>query len=233
MAAKRKAANTNAAPDAPARAPVALAAPAPVAVAAPVPALAPPPAPARVRRLPARRISAEVVKAETRLLDLDRRRSESLEHHERSWADKRAALMASLPKDVLAALEAMGIIDKANGGSVGDPDNPPPPAGTKGAAAPAQKANEAFPPPAASTPAAAPADLPGLVDVERLGQMLAEVSGAWADEAYPEKIIAEWNEAQRRSAFTWADAVLGDGDMRVQANPPPHTLIGRQPGDEG
>ena len=103
---------------------------------------------------------------------------------------------------------------------------------TKGAAA-AREANQASPPPpAASAPAAAPADLEAPINVEHLAQMLGEVDEAWADEAYPDKIIAKWTEAQRRAAHAWAEAVLGDGPMDQQANRPPHTRIGREPGDD-
>jgi hypothetical protein len=77
--------------------------------AAPV---APPVAPPRqAPRQPAqRRVSAEVVKAETKLLSLERRRQESLAHHDEVWASKRASLLLSFPGDVLAALEAMKVL---------------------------------------------------------------------------------------------------------------------------
>jgi hypothetical protein len=65
-------------------------------------------------RLPAeRRVRAEVVKAETKLLSLERRRQESLAHHEEVWASKRAALLQSFPDDVHAALVAMGVLVEA------------------------------------------------------------------------------------------------------------------------
>lgn len=57
-----------------------------------------------------RRVSAEVVKAETKLLSLERRRKESLEHHDEVWASKRALLIQGFPGDVLGALEAMGVL---------------------------------------------------------------------------------------------------------------------------
>src|SRR5690606_11967597 len=75
MAPRRRTQAALAASPAPAPAPD----PAPIALAAAAP---PPAAPVRARRLPPRRVSAEVVRAETRLLDLDRRRRQSLEHHE-------------------------------------------------------------------------------------------------------------------------------------------------------
>jgi len=68
-------------------------------------------APAPVPRPPLRRISAELVKAETKLLALERRRRQSAEHHECVWAEKRAALIKSFPADVLAALEAMAVLE--------------------------------------------------------------------------------------------------------------------------
>lgn len=57
-----------------------------------------------------RRVSAEVVKAETKLVNLERRRQESLAHAERVWADKRVALIQGFPPDVHAALRAMGVL---------------------------------------------------------------------------------------------------------------------------
>jgi hypothetical protein len=66
---------------------------------------------AKPARLPAqRRVSADVVKAETRLLSLERRRQESLAHHDAVWSGKRAALLLSFPDDVHAALVAMGVL---------------------------------------------------------------------------------------------------------------------------
>jgi len=67
-------------------------------------------APPRAAPQRARRVSAEVVKAETALLSLGRRRKESLGHAETVWAGKRVALIKSFPADVLAALEAMGVL---------------------------------------------------------------------------------------------------------------------------
>jgi hypothetical protein len=62
-------------------------------------------------RLPAqRRVSSEVVKAETRLLSLERRRQESVANHDAVWSSKRAALLASFPDDVHRALVAMGVL---------------------------------------------------------------------------------------------------------------------------
>jgi hypothetical protein len=70
----------------------------------PTPPVAKPRAPAQ------RRVSAEVVKAETKLLSLERRRQESLAHHELVWASKRADLILSFPVDVSASLIAMGVL---------------------------------------------------------------------------------------------------------------------------
>jgi hypothetical protein len=66
-------------------------------------------APAKPRAAP-RRVSAEVVKAETKLLALERRRQESFAHAETVWAQKRVALILSFPEDVTAALVAMGVL---------------------------------------------------------------------------------------------------------------------------
>jgi len=52
-----------------------------------------------------------VVKAETRLIGLERRRRQSLAHHGAVWAAKRAALIESFPRDVLAALLAMNVLE--------------------------------------------------------------------------------------------------------------------------
>jgi hypothetical protein len=58
-----------------------------------------------------RRITAELVKAETKLVALERRRRQSLLHHECVWAEKRTTLIRSFPADVLAALLAMNVLD--------------------------------------------------------------------------------------------------------------------------
>lgn len=73
-------------------------------------AAAPPTASAPKPRAVPRRVSAEVVKAETKLLSLERRRQESFAHAETVWAAKRVALIRSFPADVLAALEAMNVL---------------------------------------------------------------------------------------------------------------------------
>lgn len=75
------------------------------------PAQAPAPAAPKPRAAP-RRVSAEVVKAETKLLALERRRQDSLAHAETVWAAKRVALIESFPEDVGAALVAMGVLTK-------------------------------------------------------------------------------------------------------------------------
>jgi hypothetical protein len=82
------------------------------AAKSPVTVTAPPVTPpaAKPRAPTQRRVSAEVVKAETKLLSLERRRQESLAHHDEVWAGKRASLLLSLPGDVLAALEAMKVL---------------------------------------------------------------------------------------------------------------------------
>jgi hypothetical protein len=58
-----------------------------------------------------RRITAELVKAETLLVRLERRRQDSLAHAETVWAGKRVALIKSFPADVLSALVAMHVIE--------------------------------------------------------------------------------------------------------------------------
>jgi hypothetical protein len=88
--------------------------------AAPAPAPTPPVA-SKPRAPTQRRVSAEVVKAETKLLSLERRRQESLAHHDEVWAAKRALLIASFPGDVLGALEAMSVLEADEVASV-DPE---------------------------------------------------------------------------------------------------------------
>jgi hypothetical protein len=65
-----------------------------------------------------RRVSAEVVKAETKLLALERRRQDSFAHAEAVWAAKRAELIRSFPADVLAALLAMNVLDGEELGAI-------------------------------------------------------------------------------------------------------------------
>jgi hypothetical protein len=77
------------------------------------PALVEPAEPFAHRAGPAapRRITVELVKAETQLVRLERRRQESFAHAETVWAQKRAALIKSFPRDVLAALLAMNVLE--------------------------------------------------------------------------------------------------------------------------
>lgn len=99
-----------------------------------------------------------------------------------------------------------------------------------GAAAKASEERTSTPPPRESAPAAAPVDL---VDRARLLQMLDEATEDWSEIANGAAIIASWSEAQCKAAFAWCEAVLNDGPFAVQAARPAHTLVGRQPGDEG
>lgn len=57
-----------------------------------------------------RRVSAEVVKAETKLIQLARNKAESLRHHAASWDTKRSSYIGALPADVRAALVAMKVL---------------------------------------------------------------------------------------------------------------------------
>lgn len=104
-----------------------------------------------------------------------------------------------------------------------------------GAAVPTSSGEATTPQPAAAkSQAAAPEDLPGLIDVTRLLQTLREVDSAWDDPDVDGRAIVDaWNEKQRRAALVWAESVLGDAPLAVQANRPAHTLLGRQPGEEG
>lgn len=90
-------------------------------VAVPQPPAPAPPAQAQPLRRPApRRVSAEVVKAETALINLERRREDSLAHAETVWAGKRVLLLKSFPADVLAALQAMGVLQGEELEAIGD-----------------------------------------------------------------------------------------------------------------
>jgi hypothetical protein len=71
------------------------------------------PAPVAAPQRP-RRISAEVVKAETKLIQLERSREESLRNHALSWDAKRTAYIQALPEDVRAALVAMRVLEPAD-----------------------------------------------------------------------------------------------------------------------
>ncbi len=64
-----------------------------------------PPKPARSRR-----VSAEAVKAETRLLNIERASKASIAACVASWTAKRTAFIASLPHDVQGMLLAGGVI---------------------------------------------------------------------------------------------------------------------------
>lgn len=78
-------------------------------------------APKPPARAPAyRRITAELVKAETQLVRLERRRQDSADLHERTWRGKRLALIRSFPADVLVALQAMNVLDGAEIEESGD-----------------------------------------------------------------------------------------------------------------
>lgn len=100
----------------------------------------------------------------------------------------------------------------------------------KGAAA--TEAHKASPPPGAKA-TAAPDDLPGLVNVPKLLQMLRECDGAWDDpDLDGVATIEAWDERQRQEALTWAAAVLGDGPMAAQANRPAHAYVAREPGQD-
>lgn len=108
------------------------------------------------------------------------------------------------------------------------------PVASNGAAVPATSGEAPTPQPAAKPQAAAPEDLPGLVDVTRLLQTLREVDASWDDpDVDARAIVDSWNEKWRREALGWTEAVLGDAPLSVQSRRPEHTLIGRQPGEEG
>ncbi len=76
--------------------------------AAPVETTAPAPAAAKPAR--SRRVSAEAVKAETRLLNIERASKASIAACVAGWTAKRAAFIASLPHDVQGMLLAGGVI---------------------------------------------------------------------------------------------------------------------------
>lgn len=66
--------------------------------------------PAPTRATP-RKVSAETVKAETRLINMERAAQASLVACEQRWADKRRELIRGLPADVQGMLLAGGVID--------------------------------------------------------------------------------------------------------------------------
>ena len=104
------------------------------------------------------------------------------------------------------------------------------PVASNGAAAAAAEGRTNPPSSAPPASAAAPA---GLVDRKRLLQMLDEATEDWPEVANGNSIIASWSEAQCKAAYVWAEAVLNDGPFAIQSQRPGHTLMGRQPGDEG
>lgn len=79
----------------------------------PAPELAPATvsAPTFVRAMP-RRVSAETVKAETKLIRLEKAAQASLVACEQRWADKRRDFIRALPHDVQGMLLAGGVIDE-------------------------------------------------------------------------------------------------------------------------
>lgn len=87
----------------------------PTAEVAPLDAVAAPPAPAAAPQpesKPApRRVSAEALKAETRLQNMERAAAASLAACEQRWADKRRQYIRGLPFDVQNMLCAGGVID--------------------------------------------------------------------------------------------------------------------------
>jgi recombination protein RecT len=104
---------------------------------------------------------------------------------------------------------------------------------SKGATAPAKVGSEAPPPqPAARAGAVVPADPPTEEEVIELHELLAQVDDQWSEKGLG-ATIEGWSEMQRASARIWANAVLNDGPMVTQANRPAHTIVGRQPGEEG
>jgi len=106
----------------------------------------------------------------------------------------------------------------------------------------------AKPAPAAATPAGdqpkqadswgkapetpAPSITPPPVDVAELHQALGEVDPDW--ESVGTARIVDWSQEQQRAALHWARAVLlnAPGTMSIQANRPPFTVLGRQPGED-
>jgi hypothetical protein len=60
-----------------------------------------------------RLVSREVQKAETRLLNLQKLKAESLVHHAASWDAKRAIYIENLPADVRRMLVAGGVLSAA------------------------------------------------------------------------------------------------------------------------
>lgn len=115
---------------------------------------------------------------------------------------------------------------------------------TNGAAA-ASDARPSNPPPARTAPAAAPADPPQVidlgkalagslkpVDVGRLVQMLCEIDARWDDPGLDARETVEsWSEPERAEAFKWCHGYLTNVERNIRR--PAHTIIGREPGEEG
>jgi len=105
------------------------------------------------------------------------------------------------------------------------------PVASKGAAAPAQS-SEVTPPPPAAAPAAAPADLPKRVDGGRLVQMLREIDPAWDDPDFDARETVEaWSETERSQALAWCAGYLANSPNNIRR--PAHTMIAREPGEDG
>jgi hypothetical protein len=98
-----------------------------------------------------------------------------------------------------------------------------------GAAAQATEARASTPPPSAPAPAAAPADL---VDRVRLLQMLREVDPAWDDpDLDAQSTIAAWTESECAEAQKWVHGYLNNVPRNIRR--PAHTMLTREPGQEG
>jgi hypothetical protein len=79
----------------------------------------------------------------------------------------------------------------------------------------------------ATAPAAeAPTDPAALLEA------LARIDDTWKGAPDGAAIVATWNEAERREALTWAQAVLNNRPLAEQARRPPFTNIDEPPDDE-
>src|SRR5690606_3240760 len=130
------------------------------------------------------------------------------EHHERVWASKRAALVASFPADVLAALQKMGIVEIPSSAAPAEPAPEPPPAATE---------------PAVEQPITEQPESVAPVALTALYDALVVVDPVFAQEG--RATIETWTEEQRLSALTWARAVIDDGPMILQSRRPAHTMM--------
>jgi hypothetical protein len=104
---------------------------------------------------------------------------------------------------------------------------------------PPDNASAAATPPSNTPPAAAPEPEPEptppaavpVMGPRELRAMLAVCDDAWSDPAL-EATIAKWTDFEQWAAETWVRSVISDRSLAEQLQRPPHTRIGREPGED-